>query len=99
MKELVKYHVTPNNVTIYDSYKVTHTGDMEYLIQKIRYNYPLNNYIINKRSMSSLINEWKAHNLLYDLHLFRSHTRNVDLNNEPWYRKVIYQILSKFYIK
>lgn len=40
--------------------------------------------------MSSLINEWKAHNLLYDLHLFRSHTRNVDLNNEPWYRKVIY---------
>ena len=99
MKSIIKYHVTPNCVTIYDSYKVIHTGDMEFLIQKIRYDYLLNDYIINKRSMSSLVNEWKAHNLLYDLHLFRSHTKNVDLNDEPWYRRTIYWILSKFYIK
>lgn len=95
----IKYHVTPNCVTIYDSYKVKETKDMERLIQQIRYDYLLNDYIVNKRSMSSLINEWKAHNLLYDLHLFRKHTKDVDLDNELWYRKIIYWILSKFYIK
>lgn len=93
----IKYHVTPDCVTIYDSYKVKHTKDMECLIQTIRYNYLLSNYIINQRSMSSMVNEWKAHNLLYDLHLFRKHTKNVDLNKEPWYRNAIYWILSKFY--
>mgnify|MGYP006907957582 FL=1 len=28
-------------------------------------------YVIHKRSMYSLINEWRSHNLLYDLHIKR----------------------------
>jgi hypothetical protein len=49
--------------------------------------------------IKDLINEWKTHNLFYDLHLFRSHTKDVDLNKHSWFIKLIYSILSKFYIK
>ena len=44
-----------------------------------------------------MANEWKAHNLLYDLNLFRSHTKDLDLDYEPWYRRSCYYVLSKIY--
>ena len=32
--------------------------------------------------LDSMIDEWKAHNLLYKFGLFRSHTKDVDIDNE-----------------
>lgn len=50
------------------------------------------------RSIASYVVEWRAHNLLYDLHLFRSHTQDTDLNiNEKKIARFFYAILSLFY--
>jgi hypothetical protein len=47
-----------------------------------------------------MIIEWRAHNMLYALHIKRNRTRTVDLDiNEPWYRKVGYLILSTLYLR
>lgn len=51
------------------------------------------------RSMDSLVREWCAHNLLYDLGLWRDHTADVDLNypqRSKWV-EVVWFILSIFY--
>lgn len=95
----MQYKLTKNCLSIFDSYKVTKEKDMITFLTQIRYENPYKQYIIWRRSIQSLVNEWKAHNLLYNLHLFRSHTQTVDLDDEPWYRRSIYWILSKLYFK
>ena len=53
------------------------------------------------RGIENLVREWRAHNLLYDLWLFRSHTRDVDLDSEgngPKYQW-LWNILSALYIE
>lgn len=67
-----------NNTTIYNSYKVTHIDEMGYIIDNIRKQYPLSS--VNKRTKFSLINEWRAHNLLHTLGLYKDRTEHVDLN-------------------
>lgn len=37
------------------------------------------------RSAKCLVREWQGHNLLYDMHIFRSHTATVDLDAKQWY--------------
>ena len=48
--------------------------------------------------MYSLINEWRSHNLLYDLHIYRDRTKDVDLNNETIIKRICYSILSVLYL-
>lgn len=51
--------------------------------------------VVNNRSERSLLREWAAHKLLYCLHLWRSHTKSVDLNYpQAWWEKVAYFILG-----
>lgn len=70
--------VTHNNVHIEDSYAYGKTG-FEPLLDWIHKMYP-NCAVFDNRTMKSLCREWAVHNALYDLHLFRSHTKDVDLN-------------------
>ena len=86
------YTVSENNIKIIDSYKVTKWADMLRILTTIKKE--TNSNVFN-RSMDSLIEEWIAHNRLYKLHIFRSHTKDVDLNYpQKWYEKLIYRILS-----
>ena len=94
---VIQYKITKGCITVYDSYKVKNESDMLTLFTKIRYEHPEDDCIINRRSFNSMANEWKAHNLLYDLNLFRSHTKDLDLDYEPWYRRFCYYVLSKIY--
>ena len=49
----------------------------------------------SKRTLNSWIKEWKVHNRLYNLGLFRKHTKDCDLEeNEKWWRLLAYQILG-----
>lgn len=34
---------------------------------------------VNQRDMESQVREWRSHNLFYKLHVFRSRTKDVDL--------------------
>lgn len=91
---ILRVHASENNTTIFTSYTVRNKIDMEAVLCKIRKRTPFK-YAINKRSISGMIREWRVHNLLYSIGLFRNRTRNVDLNTgDPWYIKTLYFILS-----
>ena len=46
------------------------------------------------RSKMSYVREWEAHNWLYRHGMFKSHTKDVDLNDdEKWYRLLAYNLI------
>lgn len=89
--------VTDNNIHIENSYKIIDSSTMLYILTKIRDEYP-DATVVKERSLTSMLDEWKAHNALYELHLYRSHTKSVDINtNQTWYVKAAYKVLSFLY--
>ena len=48
------------------------------------------------RTYESYVREWKGHNRLYKLHLFRSHTKDVDLNeNNSGIEELIWKLIGR----
>lgn len=94
----LKVHVSEDNTTILDSYQVKSPFDMESIIYYIK-GKSSDDMAINNRGILGMIHEWRVHNLLYSLGVQKDRTRSVDLNiSQPWYIKVIYTILSPFYL-
>ena len=86
-------YYTKNNTHIENSYEVINTQLMEEYIKWIIEERKARKYHI--RSLKSYKREWLGHNRLYYLHLFRNHTKDVDLE-EPskWYLEIIWLILG-----
>ena len=94
---ILKVHASENNTTIFDSHLVKSPWDMESIIYYIKAE-TSDEYAINKRNVSSMIYEWRVHNLLYSLGILRDRVKDVNLNTgQPWYIKALYFILSPFY--
>lgn len=94
---VLKVHISKDNTTIFDSYKVKSPWDMKSIIYYIKAE-ASDKMAINKRNISSMIYEWRTHNLLYTLGIMRDRTKSVDLNtDQPWYIKALYTIISPFY--
>ena len=72
--------VSKNNIHNENSCEVNTREDMQMVLTDIRANHSLEESDVLKRTDSSLIKEWYVHNVLYNLHLFRTHTKDVDLN-------------------
>lgn len=89
------YSISNNNIHINDSYKIKSKESMLNVLNDIYNKYYSD---VFKRSMDSLLNEWGAHNLFYNLHLFRSHTKDVDLNypQKKWL-SICYNIVGFVY--
>jgi len=86
----VKIQYDKTNVRIIDSYKVK-----EKEMADILFWFMFKTGYESKRSLDSWLREWKAHNRLYRLGLFRSHTKDCDLNEEEkWWRLLAYSILG-----
>ena len=84
------------NYKVVNSYKIQNLEDI-YI--NVLYYYK-NNKLDKRRSIDSYIEEWFAHNLLYNLGLFRSHTRDTDLDgNEAFYRLIIYKLIFKLFAR
>ena len=95
----MEIHVTKDNIKILDSYKVHKASDMKHEFMIIKNNFTNEECsVIHVRSINSLVYEWQAHNLLYDLHYKRKQTKDVDLNNESTIRKVAFFLLSRIYL-
>lgn len=75
----MNYTIDANNLHIEDSYQVR-KRDMRNILNDIHYKEfgALSN--VWNRSMFSLQAEWWCHNFCYSLGLWRSHTKDVDLN-------------------
>ena len=53
---------------------------------------------VNQRDLESQVREWRAHNFFYKIHVFRSRTKDVDLElKQSWPRELFCRIVSFFY--
>lgn len=94
---IVKVNLTVNNTSIIDSHKIKSVNDMMDILDKIRKS-SKEFYAIHHRGIIGMINEWRAHNLLYNLHIKRDRTGTVDLNkDQSIWAKIAYAILSFLY--
>lgn len=91
MIEDLKVKITKKNVRIIDSYKITDTEKMKQILNEIMKN---PNYKLT-RKINDLIDEWQFHNFAYKIHLFRKHSKDVDLSeNESLFRRIVYKIFG-----
>lgn len=93
----IYYIVTLDNIHLRDSYRVRNTERMKTLLNFIKLRYYSDQYFFHHLPLDVLIDEWKAHSLLYDLHLFRSHTKDADLNKNNKLIQFGYYVLARIY--
>ena len=80
-------------VTLYNSYTVKSIKKMKNAIRTIP-------TLLDHRNMFSCLNEWRAHNLLYTLGIYKIHTMHTDFDyNNKWYEEIVFFILSLLYFK
>ena len=93
----LNYTITPTHITIKDSYKITNEWVMMACIERITREIGR----ISSKRMYQYINEWAAHNLLYNWHLFRSHTKDVDIDRDggSWWMRLLYGVGAYIYNK
>lgn len=85
--------ISENNIQIKDGYTYS-KYDFWTVLLPLREWYPYNN-VLTHRSDRSLMAEWSVHNFLYNIGLFRSRTKDVDLNYPiPLYESVLYLIVG-----
>lgn len=85
------------NTHICDSYLVRRKEDIREFLKTIRGRCNPD-MAIAARSIDSMVCEWRAHNLFYYLHVFRSRTKDVDMErHQPWWREAFCRLVSFFY--
>lgn len=90
-----------NNLHIENSCEIKTVSEMKYFLTESRSILSLSDhtdYSVFKRTIAGMIIEWRAHNMLYFLHISRDRTKSVDLNTDiKACSKIAYFILSLFY--
>lgn len=90
----MKVSYTKENTHIEDSYQIKLKKSMENEIEWIKECRKARKYPVT-RSTNSYVREWKGHNNLYNIGLFRSHTKDVDLNeNNSIIEELIWLIIG-----
>lgn len=87
--EKIEIYTTKDNTHIENSYLIKTRKAIREEVETIIFIREAKMYPIT-RSIGSYVNEWKAHNRLYRLGLFVSHTKDTDLE-EP--QSLIYRII------
>ena len=91
--------ITPTNVHIKDSHRITKKSEMKEIIVKARDYAFVNFRYTYRRTEKQWLREWRAHNLLYKLDYQQERTGSVDLDEgEIDKRNSLYRILSFLYI-
>lgn len=95
MEDFPIYEIGLNNIRIIDSCYVS-KKDFDFVLNTIREDNP-DNVVMSNRKNPGMRREWATHNLLYSLHLWRDHTKDVDLNYpQKWYVSLTYGIVGFF---
>ena len=93
----IEYTLSKGNIHIVNSYKIRKKADMNGIVKAIRAEAKKKGYTY-KRTDSSWVTEWRAHNYMYDKGQQRSRTGSVDLNeNESRLKLLGYTALSLLY--
>jgi len=89
--------VTPTNTHIIDSCLITSKEDMRAYLQELR-DMSAPEMAVNQRDLESQVREWRSHNFFYKFHVFRSRTKDVDLElKQSWPRELFCRVVSFFY--
>ncbi len=89
--------VSKTNTHILDSCQVKSRQAMREYLQELSESVP-SEMAVNQRDIESQVREWRAHNFFYRIHVFRSRTKDVDLELEQvWYRELFCRVVSFFY--
>lgn len=90
----VTVQATPNSIKIIDAYKIHKRKEITEVMRKIL---QIASIYKTKRSVNSLVNEWRCHNRCYNIGLFTSHTKDCDLESKQHlFMKIIYFIFGMF---
>lgn len=91
-KSYLKITYTEDNTHVENSYLATDLDlEVGYIIRE-RYLRSLP----QTRSFDSYVREWRGHNRLYKLGLFKSHTKDADLDeNQKLIHKIIWDIIGR----
>lgn len=96
---ILKVHISQNNTTILNSYKVKKSLNMKSILYKLSTRVDEDYDIARKRTIPSLIREWRVHNLCYSLGILRSRSKDVDFEaKQSWYMRVLYFLISPLYL-
>ena len=88
---------TPYNTHILDSCMVWSKAEMRDFLERVRQR-SSPEMAVCQRDMESMVHEWRSHNFFYWLHVFRSRTKDVDLElQQTWYRELFCRVVSFFY--
>ena len=89
--------ISADNIHIVNSSKIRKPADMKAILEIIREE-ATNRGFTYKRSISSWVTEWKAHNFLTDCNVQIDRASSVDINeDEKLFKLFGYFILSLFY--
>ena len=89
--------LTETSTRILDSFLVKTKAEMRSVLEDLRDKAP-EQMAVNQRDMESQVREWRSHNLFYKFHVFRSRTKDVDLEQQqPWYRELFCRIVDFLY--
>ena len=89
--------VTETNTHIVDSCLVKSKADMRAYLEDLRKS-SSPEMAVNQRDVESMVREWRSHNLFYKFHIFRSRTKDVDLElKQAWYRELFCRVVGWFY--
>ena len=95
--ETINCLISASNIHIIKSSRITKSADMKAVIEIIRAEAEKLGFKY-KRSVSSWLREWKAHNFLSEKNYEVNRTSSVDLNeDETLLRRFGYFILALFY--
>jgi len=91
------YIVTDKCLTIRDSFRVVSSQQMVEMLDIIRKEAADGyNPVLENRTNRSFVKEWLCHNLAYRLRLFRTHSKDCDMEYpQVWYQKVVWQVLGE----
>lgn len=88
---------TPTNTHIVDSCTVKSKEDMRAYLNGLRESVG-QEMAVNQRDVESQVREWRSHNFFYGIHVFRSRTKDVDLElKQTWLRELFCRVVDFFY--
>ena len=88
---------TPDNTHINDSISVRSKEEMRDYLRQVRESVSPE-MAVCRRDIESMVREWRSHNLFYLLHVFRSRTKDVDLElKQSRPRELFCRVVSFFY--
>ena len=97
MMDINNASLAPTNTHIVDSCLIKSKEDIRAYLQELR-DTSAPEMAVNQRDLESQVREWRSHNFFYLMHVFRSRTKDVDLElKQTWYRELFCRVVDFLY--